>query len=63
MEVRRFTYVPGKSLKEGEKSSNGLYGIRSTSKGIILRITIFQQAAELMRDDSRQICEIFLQGV
>jgi hypothetical protein len=59
--MKRLSFIPGRVLSNGEKSKTGLYGIRSTEKGIMLRISLFQEAAELMRDHSRDICEIYLE--
>lgn len=58
--MSRVTFSTGKILGPGEKSQSGLYAIQSLRNGMTLRISLFQEAAELMRDDSRQIVECWL---
>jgi hypothetical protein len=60
-ELRRMTFHIGKPLKVGEKSKTSLYGIRSSNNGIILRVSMFREIAEEMRDTSRQVHEIYLE--
>jgi hypothetical protein len=60
MSIRRWSYIPGRILDPGEKSKSGLYGIMSTQKNIALRISCIQETAELYRDDSRYICEMYI---
>jgi len=60
MEIRSFNYHTGKVLDVNEKSKTGLYGIVSSSKNYVLRISCQQEFAELVRDDSRYISEIHL---
>lgn len=55
------TFHIGKPLKVGEQSKTRLYGIRSSNNGIILRVSMFKEIAEEMRDSSIQIHEIYLQ--
>lgn len=60
MEIRRWTYIPGKHLEPYEKSKTGLYGIVSTNKNVVLRISCIQEIAEMYRDESRDICEMYI---
>lgn len=58
--MKRWKFIPGRILDIGEKSKTGLYGIMSASKNIALRISCIQETAELYRDDSRYICEMYI---
>jgi hypothetical protein len=50
----------GRELKPGE-SSNGLYGITSTSKDLVLRIHLRKELSEIYANDpSRHLEEIFI---
>lgn len=48
---KKITFINGKKLKKGEKSSSGLYSIISSKNDWTLRITLFQEFAEFTRDD------------
>ncbi|UTS52134.1 hypothetical protein [Synechococcus phage BUCT-ZZ01] len=52
------SYVEGSKLNNNQSSKTGLYGIRSTKSNVMLRITMFKEAACEMRDDSREIVEV-----
>ena len=60
MEMRRWKYIPGRILDPYEKSKTGLYGIMSASKNIALRISCIQETAEIYRDSSRYVCEMYI---
>lgn len=50
----------GRELNKGDNSRSGLYAIVS-SKGIILRVSLFQEVAEMLCDySSRYIHEVFI---
>lgn len=52
----------GKPLQPGEKSKNGLYGMISKKTNIVLRISLFQEIAAMLMDESRCLVEIWLTG-
>lgn len=59
--VKRYKYKLGRTLAKGE-SSKGLYAIMSTSKNIVLRVSVIKEHAELLTQcDSRYLKEIFLE--
>ncbi|WGH49755.1 hypothetical protein [Alishewanella phage vB_AspM_Slickus01] len=61
LEVRTLKYRLGKKLEKGE-ASRGLYAIVSAKKGIVLRISVLKEHAELLCDnDSRFLQEVFLE--
>jgi hypothetical protein len=60
MEAKRFGFKIGNRLDEGQASASGVYGIVSANKGMALRASLFQEGAELMRDSSRDIHEMWL---
>lgn len=59
-QVKKVKFITGRSLKPGEKSKSGLYGIARKKDGWMLRISTYQQAAEMCRDNSREIVEVWL---
>jgi hypothetical protein len=59
-EIRRRKFIIGRDLAPGEKSKSGAYAVVGTHKGRTLRITLYQQLAEIFRDDSRKIAEAWL---
>lgn len=62
LRIERVAFKTGKTLKSGEKSSSGLYGIMSTRKNIALRITMFKDLAEIfIEDGSCFIQEIWIE--
>ena len=63
-ESKPFRYVRGKKLAPGEESKTGLYAIIGTKKDLVLRVSLFTDAAELLTEcDSRHIEEIYLISV
>jgi hypothetical protein len=60
MEVKRYGFKIGKRLDAGQASASGVYGIVSANKGMALRASLFQEGAEMMRDSSRDIHEMWL---
>lgn len=59
MEYRKVALRTGKELQPGEFSGTGLYAVCKRS-GWSLRVTFFQELAELWRDDTRIIKECYL---
>lgn len=59
-EIREAKAVRGKVLESGEPS-NGLYGVVSTKKDLLLRCPMTSESAKLYTEcESRHIEEIFL---
>lgn len=62
-QAARFSYRRGRVLKPTEKSKSGLYAIIGTRKDVVLRMTLFNEGAELLTGcDSRHIEEVFLEA-
>lgn len=62
-EIRRLTLRLGRQLEPGARSASGLYALVSQRSGAILRISLFQDAAEFMCDyTSRGVYECRLQA-
>lgn len=60
LQVKSFRYQLGKEILPGEQSS-GLYAIVSRSKGVVLRVALTKESAEIYTEcDSRYIRELFL---
>lgn len=59
-ELKQFTFVVSKKLNSGEKSNSGLYGIVRKDDSWMLRITLFFELAEMSRDNTRDIVEVYL---
>lgn len=60
LEVMPFRFIRGQPLEHGE-TSNALYGIISTRKDIVLRVSLTKEMAKtLTPDDERYIQEIYL---
>lgn len=57
--IKRFDCVLGKILDPGEESKSGLYAVIS-DKGVVLRVQLIKEIAEMYRDDSRIISEAYL---
>ena len=63
-EVKRFKFFVGRQLEPGEESKSGMYAICSNlpkTKGLVLRISLIKEAAELMTgDEYRYLAECWL---
>jgi hypothetical protein len=60
--VIRLKYRLGKALSKEDKSKSGIYAIMSAAKGIVLRVSMFEEAAKMMtEDESRYLQEIYLE--
>lgn len=60
-ETKQFRFVLGAVLKPGQRSSSGLYALVSKQKGIVLRISMFQEIAEMQLDpEFRYLQEVWL---
>ena len=61
LKVSKFEFRVGKTLKINEKSCNGLYAILDKRSGLVLRISMIQEIAELQRDENyRVLSECFV---
>jgi hypothetical protein len=66
LRIQPYQYIKGDRLRPGQISKSGLYGIISNlnkTRGLVLRITLFKDAAELMADaeqTDRYLEEIWL---
>jgi hypothetical protein len=60
LELNRREFLVGRRLAPGELSKSGAYAVLDARKGKILRITLFAQAAEIFRDEYRNIAEAWL---
>lgn len=58
--IVKTSIIHGRSLDTYEISTTGLYGIVSAKSNKILRVTLFKELAELFRDNSRYIIEVYL---
>ena len=59
--VKRISFKLGNKLKPGQKSASGLYAIVTKKRDFTLRISLFQEAAELFCDwDSRYLAECWI---
>ena len=64
LQLKQFSFKIGRELKDGETSKTGLYGIIAKSKFYALRISLIKDLAELLtKDESRILCEIYLEKV
>lgn len=62
-QVHRITFRVGRILLPGEQSSSGCYAILSKRTGVVLRISLIREAAELQCDDSRYLAECWVTEV
>lgn len=58
--IERRTFVKGRELSPGEQSRSGLYAIVDRRKGLVLRISMYREIAELMGVDTRYVAEAWL---
>lgn len=60
MDVEHLEFKLGKKLTVDELSESKAYAIVSESKGVVLRASLFKDGAEIMRDASRSVHELWL---
>ena len=58
--MQRFDCILGHALDQSQISRTGIYGVVSTMNGIILRLPVIKELADMYRDSSREIVEVFL---
>ena len=58
--MQRFDCILGQALNQSQISRTGIYGVVSTMNGIILRLPVIKELADMYRDSSREIVEVFL---
>lgn len=60
--IERITLREGRELHQGEASSSGLYAITDRRKGMILRVAMKQEIAEVLAADykTRKVTEAFV---
>lgn len=58
--AQRFDCVVGQLLTQQDISRTGIYAVISSLNGVVLRVPMFKELAEMYRDNSRNIAEAFL---
>jgi hypothetical protein len=61
--MKRYECIIGRRLNENETSSTGIYAIRSTLNGSILRAPIIKGIADMYRDETRDVHEARLMPI
>ena len=61
-EIQGVTLKVGRKLAKGEQSRSGAYAILSKRKDLLLRVSLHQDVAEYLVDDSRYLAECWVVG-